>query len=579
MAKQARWIYPESKPQDILEMAKQRLQSRSECLVIFDNVEERAAIEPYLPVVGAEPHLLLTSRTFQEGFDRIDILLLDDECSFQLLLKESRRNIDSLPEPEQKAAGEIAGTLGGLPLAIEIAGAYLKYINTCTFQSYKGFLAENLKEAMKGDSLSSFTKHEKDLFLTLQVSKPELARAPLLNDILDILAWSGAAFMGVSLLAALLGKREAELFTPLHLGVSLHLLQKTPEGERYDIHRLVRRVRQEQCPIAQREQWIKDTCQRLGDWFEERNREFTHLPAFEAEMDHLKQWLDNVNPYSSNHSARLTWLQQFPPSHWGKYREAQRLVQSAFTLLSENSEEDPKLKANILYDLGIAYNKLGEFPKALENHMQALKIRQQFSGEQYLDKARSFNSVGITYSDLGDHKKALEYMLRALEIRQQLSGEQHYDTAASFNNVGITYGDLGDHKKALEYKLRALNIQQKTFGEQHPHTAIYNNNIGTTYGYLGDHEKALGYRLRALDIQKQLLGEHHPDTAVTLQNLIYSLMKLKRFQEAGERLDEYLERLPQDHPMYENLSGLKKTIQNEKRKGLHGIPGKKKKKR
>ena len=71
----------------------------------------------------------------------------------------------------------------------------------------------------------------------------------------------------------------------------------------------------------------------------------------------------------------------------------------------------------------------------------------------------------------------------------------------------------------------------------------------------------------------------HQNTAVALGFLVYSLIKLKRFQEAGDRLDEYLERLPQDHPMYENLSGLKKILQTEKRKGLHGIPGKKKKKR
>jgi hypothetical protein len=51
----------------------------------------------------------------------------------------------------------------------------------------------------------------------------------------------------------------------------------------------------------------------------------------------------------------------------------------------------------------------------------------------------------------------------------------------------------------------------------------------------------------------------------------------KWFKKAGERLDDYLDRLPQDHPEYKNLSGLKKVLQKEKRKGLHGIPGKKKK--
>jgi tetratricopeptide (TPR) repeat protein/predicted phosphodiesterase len=624
MSTQAGWIHPESKPQDILEMAKQRLQSRSDCLVIFDNVEERAAIEPYLPVVGAEPHLLLTSRAPQTGFVPIDISLLDEERSFQLLLKESGRDIGTLPEPEQKAGREIAASLGGLPLALEIAGAYLKYINTCTFQNYRDFLAENLKEAMKGNMLSSFTRHETDLFLTLQVSKPELDQAPLLNGILDILAWSGSAFMGVSLLAALLGKTAAELFTPRHLGVSLHLLQKSPEEERYDIHRLVRRVRQEQTPLAHREPWIKETCQRLGDWFEERVGEFTHLAAFEAEIDHLKQWLDHVKPYPSIHAARLTWLQAYPPNHWGKYRESHRLMKSAFALLSETSEDVPELKANILNDLGNTYLQLGEFKKALKYQMQALEIRREKLGEQHSDTANSLDNIGSSYDELKNYTEALRYKKHALGIRQQFFGEHPRDTAISLSSVGTTYnylGSLENQKIALDYHCRALEIKKQLFGEQHPNTYTSLSNVGVTYNYLKDYEKGLEYQFKALKARQKLFGEHHPDTATSLHNIgyayldmgkpsealnyfsrafeigrqllgelhqktaaalgnfVYSLIKLKRFPEAGERLEAYLDCLPQDHPEYKNLSGLKKRLQKEKIKGLQGIPGKKKKKK
>ena len=542
MARQARWIYPEARPQDILEMTKQRLQTRSEYLVIFDNVGDRAAIEPYLPVVGAASHLLLTSRTQPVGFVPIELSLLDDELSFQLLLKESGRDIDSLPEPpgpEQKAAREIAGALGGLPLSIDIAGAYLNYFKNCTFQNYRDFLADNLKEAMNGDMPSSFTRHEKDLFLILQVSKPVLAQAPLLNDILDILAWSGSTFMEVSLLAALLGKTEAELFTPLQIGESLHLLQKARDGERYDIHHLVRRVLQEQYPIAHREQWIKDTCQRLGDWFEERRKEYMDLTVFEMEMDHLKQWLNHVKPYHSSHVARLTWLQGYPPYHWGKYRESRRLVQSALALLSETPGEDPILEANILDDLGYAYSKQEDFKKGLECQTQALKIRQQ------------------------------------------LFGEQHPDTALSIFNVGKTYGELGDFKKALDYQLRALEIQKKLLGEQHPDTAYSLSNAGCSYLLLGNPNAALDYVTRAFDILYQMQGEFHQHTVVAFANLVYTLIKLKRFQEAGERLDEYLDRFPLEHPKFQELSSLKKLIQKKKRKGLglYGMPGKKKKRK
>jgi hypothetical protein len=47
------------------------------------------------------------------------------------------------------------------------------------------------------------------------------------------MAWSGNSFMGISLMAAILDKKEPELYNPLNLGVSLHLLQKEQDGERY----------------------------------------------------------------------------------------------------------------------------------------------------------------------------------------------------------------------------------------------------------------------------------------------------------------------------------------------------------
>jgi len=81
---------------------------------------------------------------------------------------------------------------------------------------------------MKGELLSSFTKHEENLFLTLQVSKPVLEQAPLLIDILDLLAWSGNSFMGISLMAAILNKKEPELYNPLNLGGIFAFAAKSP---------------------------------------------------------------------------------------------------------------------------------------------------------------------------------------------------------------------------------------------------------------------------------------------------------------------------------------------------------------
>jgi tetratricopeptide (TPR) repeat protein len=324
------------------------------------------------------------------------------------------------------------------------------------------------------------------------------------KEILDLLAWSGNSFMGISLMAAILDKKESELYHPLALGTSLHLLQKTSGAERYDIHQLVRRVRQEQFPIIDRIQWVKNVCQRLGDWFEKRKEDFMDLPDFEAEIDHLKEWLDHVKPYSSNLACRLTWLQSYPPYRWGKFNESLQLVLSAFSLLEEIPGFDPKLKANILDHLGYIYNAVGNLAKGLDYQKKALEIRLEILGEKHADSARSLNNVGMAYGQMGKPNEALKYHVRALEIQRQLFKENNKDIALSLNNVGITYVNLGNFDEALKHQKLALEIQLKLFGEQHPDTALSINNIGATYGCLGDHEEALKYKKKGLERELQL---------------------------------------------------------------------------
>jgi tetratricopeptide (TPR) repeat protein/predicted phosphodiesterase len=553
----AKWIAPESGHAYILETAIKRLKTFSDCLIIFDNVEQVEDIEPYLPNASATPHLLLTSRTPQKGFTPVSIDLLDGSQALQLLLKESNRRLDRLSAEEQTAAQEIAGSLDGLPLAIEIAGAYLNHVTDCTFENYKAMMAANLSRVMKGELVDSFTDHEENLFITLQISRQVIDKATLLPEILDLLAWSGTSFMGTSLMATILDKEDFDLVHPLSMGITLRLLHKAEEGEGYQVHRLLRQVRREQFPIKDRSQWVEQVAQRLGDWFEKRRQAFTDLPVFEAEIDHLHNWLAHVKPLSDELTARLTWLLAYPPFHWGKYKESHQQVKSAFSILEKLPDADLELKANILNSIGATLSRLGNHKEALTYNQQALEIRQQLFGEKHPDTAPSLNNVGNTFCELGDHKEALSNHKKALQIRQEFFGEKHPDTARSLNNVGSTYGELGDRKEALSYHKKALQIRQQLFGEKHPDTAQSLNNVGGTYGKLGDHKKALEFKERAFKINSEILGHHHPDTANFLGGIIYSLIKLKRFSEASDRVTAYLEDLPRDHPKYELFSRIK----------------------
>jgi NB-ARC domain len=101
-------------------------------LLIFDNMDDLALAEPFLPKAG-RGHLLFTTRAHSlDGIaERLEMQTMDPETGALLLLR--RANILSLQatlneatSDDRSIACKISQELDGLPLAIDQAGAYVK---------------------------------------------------------------------------------------------------------------------------------------------------------------------------------------------------------------------------------------------------------------------------------------------------------------------------------------------------------------------------------------------------------------------------------------------------------------------
>ena len=560
LAVKAEWIALDSEHKDKLDVAKQRLRSHVSCLIIFDNLEDLEKIRPYLPSPVVLSHILITSRTDHPGFTPIPLDPLDPERSLELLYQDACRNTDD--QAEEFAAQEIVTILGGLPLAIELAGAYLCHRRTFTFADYLTRLKGDPLKALTERYLSSFTGHDPDLYRTLKINEELFAEEPLLIPILDLLTWGGPASMGIELMAYLLLITQTELSGVLALGVELRIIQKSPDIDRYAIHRLVREVRKVESPLPGRMDWVEKIAAKLGDWFQALREDFKYLPRFEAEIDHLIAWCDNVHGLPLL-NARLTWLQAYPPFHRGNYQRAHEIVKLALAMVGEDSKEPNALNAHIFNDFGQTLELIGDNRNSLRYKCQALTIRKELFGDDHPDTASSYNNVGGTYGVLGNYHKALEFQKKALDIRQALFGDDHPETANSYNNVGGTYGALGEYKKALEFQLKALNVCRAIFGDNHPHTAYSYNSVGSYYRALGDLTKALEFQQKAFDIRRALFGDDHPDTAASYNNVggIYRALgdhaKAMEFQ--NKSLDICRALLGDNHPhtatSYNNVGG------------------------
>ncbi|CAF1184274.1 unnamed protein product [Didymodactylos carnosus] len=165
----------------------------------------------------------------------------------------------------------------------------------------------------------------------------------------------------------------------------------------------------------------------------------------------------------------------------GKYIEAEQYY---LVLLNETSPEDPYI-ATIHNNIGLIYNDMGDYSKALTYYEQALELELKRLGSNHPFVATTYNNIGGVYNEMRDYSKALTYYERALELKLKTLDPNHPDVAAAYNNIGGVCDDMGDYSKALTYYEQALELELKTLGSNHPDVAAAYINIGRLYNDMG----------------------------------------------------------------------------------------------
>jgi tetratricopeptide (TPR) repeat protein len=518
LAERNLWVVPEADTSHKHDIAKDRIRNLSDLLLIFDNLEDFETVKPYLPAPQASPHILVTSRMDQPGFSPVPLDPLAQDLSLALLLQEAGRVPTN--DDDWAHAQSIVGALGGLPLAVELAGAFLRH-RAVSWSEYHELLKQNLRKALPGRLLKgSFTRHEADLYSTLKIGEAVFNDEPKLKEVLDLLTWSGSAPMGRGLLASALDATDiADLTNALSLGVSLRLLQRSPDTERYAIHRLVREVRREEISLADHRTWATSTSRRVAGWFRSKRFEFIAASDFEAEVDHLNAWYANALEITPHTAAELAWLRAYPHFHLGQFGAAAQWVKTALDHLKDVAQNDSELNGEILSDFATLHTQLGDAKRSIEIATESLELWVSTVGETHAGTARALNALGSAYSYLGKYEAALSFQIRALDIRRSLHGENHFETATSYHNVGANLNLLGRRELALQHLTKSLEIHERLVGSIHPGTAFTRATVGQTYLLQNKLKLAYSYLRTAVDILEMLFGETHPHLGEVLDHL------------------------------------------------------------
>jgi tetratricopeptide (TPR) repeat protein len=148
--------------------------------------------------------------------------------------------------------------------------------------------------------------------------------------------------------------------------------------------------------------------------------------------------------------------------------------------------------------LGIAYDSLGDFSKAVEYHEKHLAIAKEVGDRA--GEGKAYGNLGNAQTSLGAYAKAIKYHTQCLAIAKEV-GDRAGEGRA-YASLGDAHKPLGDYAKAIAYHEQDLVIA-KEVGDRAGEGRAYGN-LGFSYESQGDFGKAIEYHGQHLAIAKEV---------------------------------------------------------------------------
>ncbi|MGZ3865849.1 MAG: tetratricopeptide repeat protein [Bacteroidia bacterium] len=290
----------------------------------------------------------------------------------------------------------------------------------------------------------------------------------------------------------------------------------------------------------------------------------------------------SLSPYSQNRDSLGKVWNDKNKSDLTRLDAVQELMQYCFTynpdtviVLGEqelqlskkgNSKKHKRYTSMGYKAIGLAYYYKGNYPKALANYFESLKLAEEikntrdmvgcylnlgnvyliehktdlaleyyFKGLKVLDETKDnmylgncYGSIGNVYLGTGVMDSALKYYLKAVKMQEVTDDKEGLGNC--YGNIGTVYQNKGEFEKALEYQFKAIEINEQ-IGDLQGMGVCYGN-ISTVYNRMGDFKKAIEYSEKELKLCKKI-GDLE-GLREAYQNLSIAYSKTGKYKEAYE---------------------------------------------
>jgi predicted ATPase/DNA-binding SARP family transcriptional activator len=443
----------------------------------------------------------------------------------RLFIKAARRVEPAFAAAAESAAiVEICRYVEGLPLALELAAAWVRVLSCRTIadelrQGTELLRASDTRHPPRHASIEAVFEHS---WRRLTAAEREaLSRLSVFHGGFSIEAARAATGASLPVLGALADKS---------------LLAK--DGARMHLHPLVQQLaalRLEQgnarsstqaAHAAYFHRWLKQ----LEPATENGQREA--LQGIDMEFENCRRaWrfsIDHGEAEALTHSVS-TLVNHF--EHRARFEEGLALLRQAIE--SPLGQADAKLRALLMSLAALMEMRLARYADADATASRALATLR--SSQPRKAKYQALAVRGACALTTGRPAEARKFYQQALALAQ--SGARAHDIASTLDNLALCEKRLGRYEEALQLNLEALT-QHRRHGDD-ARLAVCLNNLGSLLTFMDDDEAAQVHLREALQ-----LSEHHglvSTRAFVLANLTDLALKADDVDAAREHAERALE--------------------------------------
>lgn len=206
----------------------------------------------------------------------------------------------------------------------------------------------------------------------------------------------------------------------------------------------------------------------------------------------------------------------------GRYEKARENFLAALKLYQEQG--NPQGEAEVLYEVGLTYEKVGLFDQAADRYHQALAIAKELddpmllaTGDLYLANVAWFQ---------GNYQAAFQLLTQA-DKKAELANDPQLRIMVK-NTRGLIYWTLNDTEKGLLHLHEAVKLSQSANIQTELASSL--NNLGLIYRQRGEHATALDYFQKAKTLDESLKSQW--GLGYDYRNIGISLLAMEQLEEA-----------------------------------------------